>query len=148
MENVFKRISPLAKGKEDSKRTGTTSSDASGMSNPANQGKCARCDNTDSSHNTQGIKSRQDYTVNSQRRRFMSNRSLRQPQVQDNQDASTLRILVRGKYGKEGFNDRNTSPREAKPTFQGSGKAIDQRHQLRRMPKGKMWNCESSQEAA
>ncbi|PIC24184.1 hypothetical protein B9Z55_017611 [Caenorhabditis nigoni] len=63
------------------------------MSNPTNQGKCARCDNTDSSHNIQGIRSRQEYPVNSQRRRFMSNRS-RQPQVQDSQDTSTLRILV------------------------------------------------------
>ncbi|PIC28684.1 hypothetical protein B9Z55_011582 [Caenorhabditis nigoni] len=30
------------------------------------------------------------------------------------------------------------------PMFQGSEKAIDQRHQVRRKPKGQMWNCKPS----
>ncbi|PIC39184.1 hypothetical protein B9Z55_010950 [Caenorhabditis nigoni] len=64
------------------------------------KGKCARCDYTDSCRNVQGIRSRQDYPVNSQPRGFMRNQSLRQPHVKDSHDTSILRILVRGKYGR------------------------------------------------
>ncbi|PIC27504.1 hypothetical protein B9Z55_019740 [Caenorhabditis nigoni] len=67
--------------------------------------KCARCDHTDSCHNIQGIRSRQDYPANRQPRRWMSNRSLQQLHVKDSHDASTLKDISKVKkiqsYRKE-----------------------------------------------
>ncbi|PIC34699.1 hypothetical protein B9Z55_014275 [Caenorhabditis nigoni] len=54
---------------------------------------CTRCDNTDSSHNIQGIRRRQDDPVNSQPRGFMRNRNLRQLHFKDSHDTSILRII-------------------------------------------------------
>ncbi|PIC38373.1 hypothetical protein B9Z55_010407 [Caenorhabditis nigoni] len=88
MEDFFKGNFLLTEGRSNSKHTRATSSDASRMSDPANQGKECKMRHTDSRHNVQGIRSRQDYPVNSQPRRFMRNRSLRKQKVKDIHDTS------------------------------------------------------------
>ncbi|PIC19259.1 hypothetical protein B9Z55_024871 [Caenorhabditis nigoni] len=88
MKNVFKRNSLLAEGRSDSKHIWTTSSTPQECRTQPVKEKCARCDHTDSRHNVQGIRSRQDYPVNRQPRRFMSNRSLQKQKVKDSHDTS------------------------------------------------------------
>ncbi|CAO4361986.1 unnamed protein product [Caenorhabditis nigoni] len=66
MEDVFKGNFLLAEGRIDSKHIRTTSSDPQECRTQPIKEKCARCDHTDSCHNIQGIRSRQDCPVNSQ----------------------------------------------------------------------------------
>ncbi|CAO4372307.1 unnamed protein product [Caenorhabditis nigoni] len=104
---------------------------------------CTRCDNTDSSHNIQGIRRRQDDPVNSQPRGFMRNRNLRQLHFKDSHDTSILRIITKSgrilEIGLEGVQmlsysgqseqviGRRQEVQSSDPVF---GKANDASHQV------------------
>ncbi|CAO4368364.1 unnamed protein product [Caenorhabditis nigoni] len=91
-----------------------------------------RYGNTDSSHNVQGSRSRQDYPINSQPRRFTSNRSLQQLHFKDSHDASILKISYH----------KNTPPRELQintkfQLFKDPGRPSSSNHEAIDKPKDK-----------